>query len=267
MTKANSSLLLISLLVAFVNGCDQSARLERKAPQDVSLVKSYFDLIRGGHSDQVKELMVPALQNAESGANFEELVATIPQEVPSSVKAIKVDLRCEEGKCEDAIILEYRYSTERLLFNVMLLKEAGELAILGIHITVIPESFMKTNEFRLVDMGPLQYLILTLAILLPAFSLYVLGLCIRARIGPRKWMWAAFILCGITRMGINWKTGQLDFQFLSIQVLSAGAFVLPYGPWVVSVSLPLGAILFLINYRSLLVHAHSDGFHEKKMPT
>ena len=266
MTKANCSFFLIFLLLALVNGCDQSARLERKAPQDVSLVKSYFDLIRGGHSDQVKDLMVPALQNAESSADFEELVATIPKEVPRSVKAIKVELRCEEGNCEDAIILEYKYSTERVLFNVMLLKEARQVSILGIHITVIPESFMKANEFRLSNMDPFQYLILTLATLLPTFSLYVLVLCIRARIGPRKWLWAGFILCGITRLGMNWKTGQLDFEFLSIQLLSAGANAQPYGPWVIFVSLPLGAILFLINYRSLLFHLHPDGHHGKKMP-
>jgi hypothetical protein len=264
MTKPNSYFLLIPLLLAFINGCDQSARLERKAPEDVSLAKSYFDLIRGGHSNQVKDLMVPALQNAESSANFEEMVATIPQEAPSSVKAIKVVLRCEEGKCEDAIILEYKYRTQLLLFNVMLLKDGRQVSILGIHVTVIPESFVKANEFTLANRGPFQYLILSLAILFPAFSLYALVLCIRARIGLRKWMWAAFILCGIARLGINWKTGQLDFQFLTIQILSAGAYAMPYEPWVISVSLPVGAFLFLINYRSLLFHAHPDGAYGRK---
>jgi hypothetical protein len=265
MTKASSGLVWASLLLASLTACDPSSRLERKAPQDISLVESYFDLIRGGHSDQVEALLDPALQNPESRSSFRELVATIPQEVPRSVKAVLVNPRCEDGKCEDHIILEYRYSTERLLFNTVLLKEAGQVSIIGIHISLIPDSLIKANEFTLAHKGFSQYLILALAILFPAFSLLVLVLCLRARIGPWKWVWAAFILCGVTRLAINWTTGELDFQFLSIQLLSADAFAQPYGPWVISVSLPLGAILFLIIYRNRLFHTHPDGLNDKKM--
>jgi len=268
MTKTGSSCLLLaaSLLVGGINGCDQSARLERRAPQDISLVKSYFDLLREGHSDQVEQLLHPDLQRSESRASFDELVATIPQEAPRSVKAVLVGTRCSEGTCEDHIILEYRYSSERLLFNVRLLKEADQISILGIYIRVIPESFMKANEFTLANRGFPQYAILTLALLFPALSIYVLILCIRAQIGPRKWTWAAFIVLGISRLGVNWNTGQLNFNLLSIQILSAGASAEQYEPWVIAVSVPLGAICFLINYRSLLFYGNSDKPPQRKMP-
>lgn len=264
MTKAFSRI-STHLLLATTVGCNQSAWLERKAPQDVSLVKSYFDLLRSGHADQVEDLLDPALQSAGYRARFDELVATIPQEAPNTVKAILVDPRCEEGRCEDGIILEYKYGSERLLFNVELMKEGTQLSIIGINLRVIPESFIEANKFTLSNKSFLQYLILALAILLPALSLCSLVLCIRMRIGPRKWVWTAFILLGIFRLGINWTTGHLEFHFWSIHLVSAQTFAQPFEPWVISVSLPLGAILFLINYRSRLFHVHRDGLHQKTM--
>jgi hypothetical protein len=52
---------------------------------------------------------------------------------------------------------------------------------------------------------------------------------------------------------VNWTTGEWDIAPLSVQLLSASAFAPLYGPWTVSVSLPLGALMFLIYRRTRLV--------------
>jgi hypothetical protein len=232
--------------------------MERRSPQDVSLVKSYFELLSTGHSEDVEKMLDPTLENTESRSAFQELTATIPRERPRSVKVILVDPHCEEGRCEDGIILEYRYNLERLLFNVVLRKEGGQLSIVGINIRVIPESFMKENEFTLSNKSVAQYSILVLVILIPVFSLWVFGVCVRSRIGKRKLIWAVFILFGIGRLEINWTTGQLGFRLFWIHLLSAGVSAQRFGPWVIAISLPLGAILFLIKYRSQLFHVHPE---------
>ncbi len=263
MPKSGSPLVLLLIALVYIVSCDESARMERKAPEDVSLAKSIFELLRGGHYDQVRELMNPALQDAAFRSDIDGMVAAIPAENASAVKTSSVDVLCEEGSCESHIIVEYRYKTERLLFNVVLQKETSRTTIAGMHVRIIPESLIKANEFTLLKKTFPQYLILSLAMLFPAFSLYVLALCLWSKIGPRKWVWACFILIGVGRLGIDWTNGQLDFQFLAIQVLSAGAFAFPYGPWDISISLPLGAILFLANHRDLLLRIRERELQER----
>lgn len=260
MRRANVSLLLGILFLISLTGCDQSARLERKAPVDVVSAKMYFNVLRKGQYDQIEDQLDPALKSAGFRSAFDELVATIPAENPSSVKTVWVNRECEEEICSIGIVQEYRYGSEILLFNVVLRKEGSQSSIVGMHIRVIPDSFMKANEFRLSHKGFPQYAILSMAILFPLFSLYVLVLCIRSQIGPRKWAWAIFILVGVSRLGVNWTTGKIDFQFLSFQVLSAAAYAEPYSPWMISVSIPLGAILFLI-YRNSRINKQKSCLH------
>jgi hypothetical protein len=248
-------MIFASLLLAMIPGCDQSARMERRNPEDVALVKSYFELLRGGHADQIEDLIDPSVRDSLPSSTFEEVVATIPQEAPSSVKAVFVDSRCHEGNCQEAIVLEYKYRTDRLIFNLALLKENGHVSIVGIHLTDIPDSFVEENRFTLLNKGPSQYLILTLGVVITGFSLYVLLLCVSARIGPRKWVWAAFIVVGFTKLAVNWTTGELRFDFPAVTLFWVDAIPVEYGPWIISISLPLGAILFLIFHRKTLFPA------------
>jgi hypothetical protein len=249
----NGKLSLLALvLVMPSSGCGRGTKIERRSPDDASSVKTYFEMLRQGEYDRVESAFDPAAKDTGFRSDFEEMVATIPAENPLGVKTVSDAVQCEEVICYERVIVEYRYSTELLLFNVLLEKEGGQSLIEGMHIRVIPDSFLEANKFTLSQKGLSQYAILTLAILFPAVSVYALILCIRSRIGPQKWIWAAFILFGVMRLGVNWTTGQLGFEVMVVQVLSAAAFAEPYQPWLISVSFPLGAILFLI-YRKVKV--------------
>ena len=57
--------------------------------------------------------------------------------------------------------------------------------------------------------------------------------------------WVIFILLGFVAITVNWTTGALAFQPLSFHVLGAGARAAPFSPWFVTVSFPLGAVIFL----------------------
>jgi hypothetical protein len=103
-----------------------------------------------------------------------------------------------------------------------------------------------------VGKGATQYAILSLAVLAPLFSLYVFLLCIKTRMGKKKWLWLIFIVLGIGKLGVNWTTGQVLFTPLAIQLPPAGANAQLYGPWLVYVSIPLGAIIFLIMRKKLV---------------
>jgi hypothetical protein len=98
----------------------------------------------------------------------------------------------------------------------------------------------------------LQYVTLSFAILIPIFTLYVLVLCIRTKMEKRKWLWIIFIIIGIGKFTVNWTTAQWQFAPLSFQFFGASAFAPMYSAWLISISLPLGAIVFLIRRRKLV---------------
>ncbi len=95
-------------------------------------------------------------------------------------------------------------------------------------------------------------------IAVPLFTLYALVLCIRMRM-TRKWLWILFILLGVTTLRLNWSTGEMGLQPLSVQLL--GASFSRSGlvaPWIFGVSFPLGAVFFLRKRRALLAKAAAE---------
>jgi hypothetical protein len=84
------------------------------------------------------------------------------------------------------------------------------------------------------------------------FCLYAFVLCLRTPIARYKWLWVLFTLVGVTTLRFDWSSGHFAFVPLSAQFLfGVSATATPYGPWVLSVSIPLGAIWFLAKRRSL----------------
>ena len=131
--------------------------------------------------------------------------------------------------------------------DVLIKRTGGASTILAFRATTIADSLEHLNRFSLVGKSALQYGVLGLALVAPIFSFYVLVLCLRTKNLNRRWLWAIFILVGVGKLGVNWTTGALTFTPLAVQVPCGGATTTigAYGPWVVTVNLPLGAILFL----------------------
>jgi len=225
--------------------CDRSVQNENRYPEDVKLTKTYFDLLRAGKYDEVEKTVDPAVKDEDFRMEFDALVGTIPAENPLSTKTTVAEKRCQGDECICHVVVEYKYTNELLLFNVAFRHLGTQASTVGIHIRTIPASFIVANEFHLVGKGFAQYAMLAMAVLVLLVGLYALVACIRSDLGTGKWLWLPFILFGVSKLAINWTTGQFDFTLIAIQLLSANASSEQYGPWTISVSLPIGAILFL----------------------
>ncbi len=71
----------------------------------------------------------------------------------------------------------------------------------------------------------------------------------------RKWRWVALILVGFGSFMLNWTSGLWGFRMLAIWFL--GGMVMRDGldgPWMVYVSIPVGAIIFHMRRRTLMKH-------------
>ena len=69
----------------------------------------------------------------------------------------------------------------------------------------------------------------------------------------RKWPWVLFILFGIGSLAVNWTTGETQVSALALRLFSISISGALYGPWVLAVSFPLGALVFLFRRKALTV--------------
>jgi hypothetical protein len=88
-------------------------------------------------------------------------------------------------------------------------------------------------------------LILSGVVVVPILITISLARLWRAPTG-RKWHWALFILIGVGKLMVNWSSGQIQVKILSIQVLGGSLLRSPAGDWIFAVSLPPGAIIYLL---------------------
>ena len=70
---------------------------------------------------------------------------------------------------------------------------------------------------------------------------------IRTRGLKWKWLWCVMAFFGVFAFRMNWNTGELEYQFLAIQFVGAGATraLGSFSPWILTATAPLGAILIL----------------------
>jgi len=147
---------------------------------------------------------------------------------------------------------QYEFSGKWLLLNVATLEKVNVTTIVGFNVYPQKASLEEQNRFELLGKSALQYATLALVVVLPLFTLLVLILCLRTRMSGRKWPWVLFIILGIGKLAVNWTTGEWNMSPASVQLFSASAFAPLYGPWTLAISLPVGAVAFLLRRRALL---------------
>lgn len=99
------------------------------------------------------------------------------------------------------------------------------------------------------------------AVAAPAISLAALFLCIRSPLPRRRRvLWAIGILAGFGRISLDWTSGAIMVSPLWFQLLSAGyTRANEFAPVVISVSIPVFALLFFAKMRRQGLNAPDQG--------
>lgn len=105
------------------------------------------------------------------------------------------------------------------------------------------------HPFTLVGMPWYAYLMLLAAIAVPLYMLHTAWLCYR-RQPAFLWLWVAFVLIGVGRLSLVWRPDLPASQALGFTPLAAALLGVTvgkwplYNPWLLTVSFPLGAVIF-----------------------
>ena len=242
---------LITILL--LGACSQESMLQKfSSPQDQATAKGYIDGLRAHDFGAIESAMDPSIRTPNLHGTLETMANLIPAQEPTSIKVVGAQTSYVVGTTTVNTTFEYNFGGKWLLANVAIQEKNGAKTIVGFNIYPRSQSLESENHFSLSGKGTAQYLILAMTIFAVLLTLYSLVICIRTKLPGRKWPWILFILCGFGKVAVNWSTGEWDVYPLSFQLLSAGAFAQFYGPWIVSASIPLGAIFFLRHRRKLL---------------
>jgi hypothetical protein len=239
--------------VAILAACSPEDWIKTIAPpEQQEIVRHYIEQLRSRDFNSLKNAADPSIAADFGDETLKKMADLIPAGEPTSVKLVGANQFSSKavGTTRD-LGYEYQFGEQFILIQVNRKIKDGTDTIIGFRVRPLRESLEKQDEFTLSGKSALQYGVLAAAILALVFSLYALIVCIRTKHLRRKWLWILFILFGLGKLSVNWATGQWVVNLLFAQLFSAGATAGYFSPWIISVSLPIGAAVFLSRRKEL----------------
>jgi hypothetical protein len=157
------------------------------------------------------------------------------EQVTSRTKNRQTDLSYE-------ISADGRYALAQFTIQ----REGQSAVITRFYINGLPGSAASLNRFTLAGKSTAQYTVLLLALAAVAVTIAALVRVWRRGRFRRRWLWTIGCLIGVTATSVNWSTGQISFQPIYVELLSAGFTKAGLGPWIISVGIPVIALYVLL---------------------
>jgi hypothetical protein len=171
--------------------------------------------------------------------------------VLDSAKLMNGQLNYAGGATRRVLLYELWGHGGIALAQIEILEDGTERSVNGVEIQPMTKSLAATNGF-LANMGPAQLAVLLVAIGLALFEIPTAVIVAITPI-PRRWLWAGFALFGVGTFAMNWTTGAVSSNLMYIELIGSIQRDGLAGPWLISVSFPLGAIVALRKRSQALV--------------
>jgi hypothetical protein len=251
-------------LVLLLFGCDHSSLRDSLIPKAESeAAKETLARLRGGDLEYIKERLHPDVSRQASDEKLRELAEYFPRGEPISTTLIGSQVHTMNSLWQGNFSFEYEFQDGWALANAVLQRSDDDLRIVGLSVYRTDASQKEINRFTLAQKSPIHYVVFTLAIVVPLFILVTFVFCIRTPIRRKKWLWMFFVLLGVGSLQLNWTTGEYAIQLMSFNLVGAGAMASgPYGPWIFSIGVPLGAILFWARREKLITKHEANNTNE-----
>ena len=245
---------LIIFLTVFLAGCSQKAWLEKFVDAEKQkIARDYIQRLQDGDWEELAAELDPGLRKGNEVELLRAMRAMMPPGAPKVTDLVGYQTNRTLQDSNYNVTFQFGYDSKWILVNAAWRERTGvPRQITGMRVVPLERSLQETNAFTFQRAGPAHYLFIAAVIIVPLFILYTLVVCIRAKLPRRKWLWIVFVLVGFVQFSFNWTTGAMDYRLLSFQLLGASAMASGiYMPWVLSFSLPVGAIAFWFKRRQL----------------
>lgn len=226
--------------------------MKKFAPSEESAVaERYLDDIRDGRFSEVLKHIAPQ-NRGEFVKVLPALRALVPHEPRKSVKIVGSRTVHQPDSVVYALTYEYEYSHTWLIKQIVLQRVGRDLTITGIHFTPLTDSIEHVNRFTLTGKGALHFGFLLAALSILLFIAWTAIVCWRTKMPKRKWLWMIFVLLGFGSLTLNWTSGEIAYQLIAFVLFGVGFHQELYGPVLLQVGFPVGAIFFWLRRRKWL---------------
>ncbi len=241
--------LAVLLLGASACAAVSSAVIERMVPdaEDAYARGQIEALARGSTADLERDLD-PSLRTAQTADQMRAMVTSIGGRRIEGMEVIGYQGMNFNGAERRSITYQLRLPGGWAVAHVASRTEGGRRIVEGASVSKIPEPLQRTHAFRLSGKSLAHYVVLGLCLLVPLIMIYAAALVFRMPL-RRRWLWVLACVVGVGQWSLEWTGGQSWFNLVNLQLLGA-SFLRPsvYAPWVLSVSLPLGALYIIGRY-------------------
>lgn len=223
-------------------------------PKDRAFALEAMERLQACDADYLRDVTEPGLR-ARVGLLVPRMCAIVPKGSDAKfrlVDATSMSKLGEGGFRRSQLIYEVDEGRTHALIRVGVQRTGSTMALTDLYVGSLPKPIEEMTALNLVGKSPVQYLFLGLAAAMVCLSILAFVLVIVTKEVRRKWLWAIGCLLGFGQFAVNWSTGAVGFQLLTVQGLSA-VVRKPHmsGPWEVGFAIPVFAILFLIQRRDL----------------
>jgi hypothetical protein len=257
MTSKKSALLLILLIYPFFFiGCDYKERLKNQlkkiVPEETNkFARTYIDILRKGDIEKAEELLDPQVVNSRTQSDLQQCFDYLNKGEPIAIELVGVNIRRINGIKRYYLSYQLQFQNTLLLANFTVVEMSGNNQIFSYRVSTLSKSLEEINAFTFSGKSFRHYIVLLVAAGTPIFIIYTIVLCVRTKM-KRKWLWIIFMLFGVGNYSLYWTSGNMVFQPFTIMLFSAGfsksGF---YGPWIFTISVPIGALVFILMRRKI----------------
>lgn len=244
---------VLSVVFLALSGCDLQRSIQPSVPkEEKSFARTVLKNLEARDFESIEAVFDPDSKGSDFKTQLEDVAGLFPEGEPAGPPAMVGFQWNRHGDVTHyALAFEYEYPQSWLVGNVMFRTEPSGRMATGIFIEPTETSLAEAHRFSFEGKSAVHLLILGLVVAIPLFILYTLVRVLRTPMpGHRRLLWALFVLIGFVQINLNWSTGGMHVTPLSFQILGAGFFTGgPYGPWTFIVSIPVGAILFMLKRR------------------
>ncbi|HST60927.1 MAG TPA: hypothetical protein VLK84_19650 [Longimicrobium sp.] len=223
--------------------------IERMVPDaEDAYARAQIEALARGSTMDLERDLDPSLRTAQTDEQMRAMVTAIGRRRIEGVEVIGYQGMNFNGTERRSITYQLRLAGGWAVAHVASRTEGGRRIVEGVSVTQIPEPLQRTHAFRLSGRSLAHYVVLGLSLLVPLLMIYAAALVFRMPL-RRRWLWVLACVVGVGKWSLEWTSGHSLFNLINFQLLGAG-FLRPsvYAPWVLSVSLPLGALYIIGRY-------------------
>ncbi|MBS0331411.1 MAG: hypothetical protein JSS35_01465 [Proteobacteria bacterium] len=239
-----------ALWVLFLLLTVAACQLAKPDPAAETTARGLYDDLRQGRDEALLSRMPAKMRTAPAQAELLRLRTLIPPGEPTTSKVVATSvLNLEKGGLMETSSIEYDYPGRASLLTAFMTRPSGASSWLvnTLQLHTGTDAQLARHRFTLSEKPPLQLAFLAYAIFVP---LLMLGAVIKVVATPdlrHKWLWMVLSFIGLASLDMNWTTGALAINWYAIQVVGSGVShgASRFDPWVLSATLPIGALLIL----------------------